>query len=225
MSTKCTCSSSLSVSEHLSSSNHCHLNHLSLVDSSIHFFGKVQLQDKVCVVYFFFFFYEKFVCIVKSVDPDQTPRSAASDKGLHCVPMFLLFFYFYFFVVYLFVCLFVVCFCVSLFSCYFFFCLFVFLFVFLFLLFYFICLFFYLFCLFVCLLRVCVRACVRVCVFVLFFYIYIFFVFVCLFVCLLVMFHSKLRSLYMHRTIILCFGASKNGIPPRWIMHLIILRW
>ena len=25
-----------------------------------------------------------------SVDPDQTPRSAASDQGLHCLPMFLL---------------------------------------------------------------------------------------------------------------------------------------
>ena len=25
-----------------------------------------------------------------SVDPDQTPRSAASDLGLHCLPMFLL---------------------------------------------------------------------------------------------------------------------------------------
>ena len=25
-----------------------------------------------------------------SVDPDQTPRSAASDLGLHCLPMSLL---------------------------------------------------------------------------------------------------------------------------------------
>ena len=25
-----------------------------------------------------------------SVDPDQTPRSAASDQGLHCLPMSLL---------------------------------------------------------------------------------------------------------------------------------------
>ena len=26
----------------------------------------------------------------KSVDPDQTPRSVASDLGLHCLPVFLL---------------------------------------------------------------------------------------------------------------------------------------
>ena len=25
-----------------------------------------------------------------SVDPDQTPRSAASDLGLHCLPMYFL---------------------------------------------------------------------------------------------------------------------------------------
>ena len=25
------------------------------------------------------------VCIAKSIDPDQTPRSAASDLGLHCL--------------------------------------------------------------------------------------------------------------------------------------------
>ena len=28
--------------------------------------------------------------IANSVDPDQTPRSAASNLGLHCVPMSLL---------------------------------------------------------------------------------------------------------------------------------------
>ena len=28
--------------------------------------------------------------IANSVDPDQTPRSAASDQGLHCLPMYLL---------------------------------------------------------------------------------------------------------------------------------------
>ena len=27
---------------------------------------------------------------MQSVDPDQTPRSAASDQGLHCLPMSLL---------------------------------------------------------------------------------------------------------------------------------------
>ena len=29
-------------------------------------------------------------CNANSVDPDQTPRSAASDLGLHCLPMSLL---------------------------------------------------------------------------------------------------------------------------------------
>ena len=30
------------------------------------------------------------VCNANSVDPDQTPRSAASDLGLHCLPASLL---------------------------------------------------------------------------------------------------------------------------------------
>ena len=29
------------------------------------------------------------VCNANNVNPDQTPRSAASDLGLHCMPMFL----------------------------------------------------------------------------------------------------------------------------------------
>ena len=32
-----------------------------------------------------------------SVGPDQTPRSAASDLGLHCLPFFFFFFFFFFF--------------------------------------------------------------------------------------------------------------------------------
>ena len=34
-------------------------------------------------------FYRNF-CKANSVGPDQTPRSAASDLGLHCLPMSLL---------------------------------------------------------------------------------------------------------------------------------------
>ena len=30
------------------------------------------------------------VCTANHVDPDQTPRCAASDLGLHCLPMSLL---------------------------------------------------------------------------------------------------------------------------------------
>ena len=33
---------------------------------------------------------KKIVFNANSVDPDQTPRSAASDLGLHCLPMSLL---------------------------------------------------------------------------------------------------------------------------------------
>ena len=35
-------------------------------------------------------FIEILVFDANSVDPDQTPRSAASDQGLHCLPMSLL---------------------------------------------------------------------------------------------------------------------------------------
>ena len=35
-------------------------------------------------------FIEITVINANSVDPDQTPRSAASDLGLHCLPVFLL---------------------------------------------------------------------------------------------------------------------------------------
>ena len=34
-----------------------------------------------------FFFIEISVFNANSVDPDQTPRSVASDLGLHCLPM------------------------------------------------------------------------------------------------------------------------------------------
>ena len=33
-------------------------------------------------------FYRFSLLNANSVDPDQTPRSAASDLGLHCLPMF-----------------------------------------------------------------------------------------------------------------------------------------
>ena len=52
------------------------------------------------VVFFFFFFfvvvyfsiiYNRNSCLTaNSVDHDQMPRPAASDLGLHCLPMFLL---------------------------------------------------------------------------------------------------------------------------------------
>ena len=44
---------------------------------------------------FFFYYYHLYfieitVFNANSVDPDQTPRSAASDLGLHCLLVFLL---------------------------------------------------------------------------------------------------------------------------------------
>ena len=38
----------------------------------------------------FFFFLEIPFLNANSVDPDQTPQNAASDQGLHCLLMFLL---------------------------------------------------------------------------------------------------------------------------------------
>ena len=35
-------------------------------------------------------FIEIHILYANSVNPDQTPHSAASDLGLHCVPVFLL---------------------------------------------------------------------------------------------------------------------------------------
>ena len=38
----------------------------------------------------FYYFIEIPVIYANSVGPDQTPRSVASDLGLHCLPMSLL---------------------------------------------------------------------------------------------------------------------------------------
>ena len=45
--------------------------------------------EGVSVVVFFLLpcFIEISVFNINSVDPDQTPRSATSDLGLHCLPM------------------------------------------------------------------------------------------------------------------------------------------
>ena len=42
--------------------------------------GVLLVLQLLCVAYI-------PVCYANSVDPDQTPRSAASDLGLHCLPM------------------------------------------------------------------------------------------------------------------------------------------
>ena len=50
----------------------------------------------ITMFFFFFFFFFFFMFLLEitvvnanNVDPDQTPRSAASDLGLHCLPMSL----------------------------------------------------------------------------------------------------------------------------------------
>ena len=50
--------------------------------------GQVHLSFKGCLVYFFVLnlFFE--FLSANSVDPDQVPRSTASDLGLHCLPKF-----------------------------------------------------------------------------------------------------------------------------------------
>ena len=53
------------------------LSHPYQLDESI-----FHLRDVWCIFFFFIIF-----LWAKSVDPDQTPRSAASDLGLHCLPM------------------------------------------------------------------------------------------------------------------------------------------
>ena len=68
------------------------LTHLSRVDSSILtlWTGPFSIQ---CVTGLFLLlscFVEIFELNADSVDPDQTPQNAASDQGLHCLPMSLL---------------------------------------------------------------------------------------------------------------------------------------
>ena len=39
------------------------------------------------VLFSFLFYYEYIFLLANSEDSDQTPRSAASDLGLHCLPI------------------------------------------------------------------------------------------------------------------------------------------
>ena len=65
------------------------LTHICLVDMSILInwtspFPILELSG----VLFHFYSILKLFLLANSEDPDQTPRSAAADPGLHCLPMF-----------------------------------------------------------------------------------------------------------------------------------------
>ena len=49
--------------------------------------GPVHFRFKACLVVFFFILKSNILLAI-SEDPDQTPRSAASNLGLHCLSMF-----------------------------------------------------------------------------------------------------------------------------------------
>ena len=58
--------------------------YLSTLDRSI------SERRVISLVFIFIIFLDIHVSTVNSVYPDQPPRSAASDFGLHCLPMCLL---------------------------------------------------------------------------------------------------------------------------------------
>ena len=69
--------------------SHCRLNRLSLTITL--FIGGVQFQFRVRPAMKFSYSQRKMdKLLANSEDPDQTPRSAASDLGLHCLPITLL---------------------------------------------------------------------------------------------------------------------------------------
>ena len=55
-------------------------------------FGQVHFLYKWCLLSFYYYhvFIENSELNANSADPDQTPHSVASDLGLHCLPMSLL---------------------------------------------------------------------------------------------------------------------------------------
>ena len=62
------------------------LTQFCLADSSIPFFGQVNVQPKVCLICsYYYHLLQKFMYLMQnSEDPDQIPHSAASDLDLHC---------------------------------------------------------------------------------------------------------------------------------------------
>ena len=67
------------------------LNNLCAVESFTSLFGQIHFQFKGCLDCFavLAFIREIPALNANSVDADQTPHSAASDLGQHCLPMAL----------------------------------------------------------------------------------------------------------------------------------------
>ena len=67
-----------------------YLNHLDPMDV-LHPYQLYQSISVLRVVEWYYFLFLKLkenINLANSEDPDQTPRSVASDLGLHCLPMF-----------------------------------------------------------------------------------------------------------------------------------------
>ena len=74
------------------------LTHLRRVDFSTTTVWIGLFPKAGCLFFYYYYYYVVFFFLLEitvvnanNVDPDQTPRSAASDLGLHCLPMSLFF--------------------------------------------------------------------------------------------------------------------------------------
>ena len=65
------------------------INHIYLVDQSIliNWMSPFLILGVPGVLFSFLFYSESIFLLANSEDPDQTPRSVASDLGLHYLPM------------------------------------------------------------------------------------------------------------------------------------------
>ena len=64
------------------------LTHIRLEDPSIliNWTSPFPILGVSGVLFHFYSILNRYFCLANSEDPDQTPRSAASDLGLHCLP-------------------------------------------------------------------------------------------------------------------------------------------
>ena len=64
------------------------LTHISLADPSIliNWTSPFPGLGVSGILFLFYSILNRYFCLANSENPEQTPRSAASDLGLHCVP-------------------------------------------------------------------------------------------------------------------------------------------